>query len=62
MATTQGYAPVNGLKMCCEIRGKGKPLILLHGGAGTTHFTISSSPAMVSLVKAFFEESASVVG
>jgi len=36
MATTQGYAPVNGLKMYYEVRGKGKPLILIHGGAGTT--------------------------
>jgi len=36
MATTQGYAPVNGLRMYYEIRGKGKPLILLHGGAGAT--------------------------
>ena len=26
-----GYAPVNGLKMYYEIRGKGEPLVLLHG-------------------------------
>jgi pimeloyl-ACP methyl ester carboxylesterase len=36
MATTQGYAPVNGLKMYYEVHGKGKPLVLLHGGAGAT--------------------------
>ncbi|MDP4237459.1 MAG: alpha/beta hydrolase [Bacteroidota bacterium] len=29
-----GYALVNGLKMYYEIYGKGKPLILLHGGLG----------------------------
>ena len=26
-----GYAPVNGLKMYYEIRGKGEPVVLLHG-------------------------------
>lgn len=30
------YAEVNGLKMYYEIHGKGKPLVLLHGGAGST--------------------------
>jgi len=29
--TTNGYAPVNGLKVYYEVYGKGKPLILLHG-------------------------------
>ncbi len=29
-----GYAPVNGLKMYYEVRGRGRPLVLLHGGAG----------------------------
>jgi pimeloyl-ACP methyl ester carboxylesterase len=29
-----GYAPVNGLKMYYEVRGGGRPLVLLHGGAG----------------------------
>ncbi len=33
---TQGqYAPVNGLELYYEVRGSGKPLILLHGGFGT---------------------------
>jgi len=27
-----GYAPVNGLQLYYEIRGSGKPLVLLHGG------------------------------
>jgi len=34
-----GYAPVNGLKMYFESRGKGAPLILVHGGVvGITMF------------------------
>jgi pimeloyl-ACP methyl ester carboxylesterase len=31
-----GYAPVNGLKVYYEIHGTGEPLILLHGGLGST--------------------------
>ena len=31
-----GYAPVNGLEMYYEIHGSGEPLILLHGGLGST--------------------------
>lgn len=31
MASSQGYAPVNGLSMYYEIHGSGRPLILLHG-------------------------------
>ena len=31
-----GYAPVNGLQMYYESHGSGQPLILLHGGAGST--------------------------
>lgn len=34
--TTSGYAPVNGLNMYYEIHGAGRPLILLHGGFGST--------------------------
>jgi pimeloyl-ACP methyl ester carboxylesterase len=30
------YANVNDLKMYYEIHGTGKPLILIHGGAGST--------------------------
>jgi pimeloyl-ACP methyl ester carboxylesterase len=34
-----GYAPVDGLKLYYEIRGRGQPLILLHGGVvGITMF------------------------
>ncbi len=34
VATTSGYAPVNGLKLYYEVRGTGTPLVLLHGGLG----------------------------
>ena len=40
MATTQGYVPVNGLKMYYEVHGSGKPLVLLHGGAGATQMYV----------------------
>ena len=35
-AVKTGYAPVNGLKLYYEIHGSGEPLILLHGGVGST--------------------------
>jgi pimeloyl-ACP methyl ester carboxylesterase len=31
-----GYAPVDGLKMYYELHGTGEPLILLHGGLGSS--------------------------
>lgn len=31
-----GYAPVNGMKMYYEVRGRGKPLVVLHGAVGAT--------------------------
>ncbi|MGH3397897.1 MAG: alpha/beta fold hydrolase [Streptosporangiaceae bacterium] len=33
------YAPVNGLDLYFEIRGRGKPLVLLHGGLQTIDLT-----------------------
>ena len=33
------YAPVNGLDLYYEIRGRGKPLVLLHGGVHTIDLT-----------------------
>jgi len=33
------YAPVNGLDLYYEIRGSGKPLVLLHGGVHTIDLT-----------------------
>ena len=35
-AAKSGYAPVNGLKLYYEIHGSGQPLVLLHGGLGST--------------------------
>jgi pimeloyl-ACP methyl ester carboxylesterase len=35
MEFKNGYADVNGLKMYYEIHGKGKPLVLIHGGGST---------------------------
>jgi len=35
-AVKTGFAPVNGLKMYYEIYGAGEPLVLLHGGVGST--------------------------
>lgn len=32
---TNGYSEVNGLKMYYEIYGKGKPIVLIHGGGST---------------------------
>ncbi|HUH99827.1 MAG TPA: alpha/beta hydrolase, partial [Nitrososphaerales archaeon] len=34
MSHDRGYAQVNGLKMYYEVHGRGKPLLLIHGGAG----------------------------
>lgn len=34
-----GYAPVNGLRMYYEVRGRGEPVVLLHGA----FMTISNS-------------------
>lgn len=35
-AYLSGYAPVNGLNIYYEIHGSGDPLVLLHGGMGST--------------------------
>jgi len=48
-----GYAPVNGLNLYYEIHGAGEPLILLHGGLGST--------AMVGELVPFFARSRQVI-
>jgi pimeloyl-ACP methyl ester carboxylesterase len=34
-----GFAPVNGIKMFYQVYGKGKPLVLVHGGGSTIETT-----------------------
>lgn len=43
-----GYAQVNGLKMYYEVRGTGQPLILLHGGVGSTGMFSEIMPGLAS--------------
>jgi pimeloyl-ACP methyl ester carboxylesterase len=38
------YAEINGIRMYYELRGKGSPLLLLHGGAGSGLQFISQIP------------------
>jgi len=47
-ALKTGYAPVNGLKMYYEIHGTGEPLILLHGGVGSTENFSEILPSLSS--------------
>lgn len=39
LITEHGYSEVNGIKMYYEIYGKGKPLVLIHGGGSTIETT-----------------------
>jgi pimeloyl-ACP methyl ester carboxylesterase len=41
-----GYAPVEGLKMYYEIHGTGQPLVLIHGGLGSTGMFDPILPAL----------------
>jgi len=41
-----GYAPVNGLSLYYEIHGAGTPLILLHGGLGSTESIANLTTAL----------------
>jgi pimeloyl-ACP methyl ester carboxylesterase len=43
-----GYAPVNGLELYYEIHGAGKPLILMHGGLGSTEMFGEIMPKLAS--------------
>ncbi len=41
-----GYAPVDGLKMYYEIQGTGEPMLLLHGGLGSTAMFADMIPSL----------------
>jgi len=43
---TPHYAPVNGINLYYEIYGAGEPLILIHGGFGTTTMFGDNLPAL----------------
>jgi pimeloyl-ACP methyl ester carboxylesterase len=43
-----GYAPVNGLQLYYEVYGEGKPLILIHGGFGTTQMFGENLPLLAA--------------
>ena len=40
------YAPVNGLNIYYEVHGRGKPLVMLHGGMGTVDMFAQLLPAL----------------
>jgi pimeloyl-ACP methyl ester carboxylesterase len=44
--TTGSYAPVNGLNLYYERHGAGQPLVLVHGGLGTTAMFADLLPAL----------------
>ena len=43
-----GYAPVNGLQLYYEIHGAGRPLIVLHGGLGSTELFVPNLAQLAS--------------
>jgi pimeloyl-ACP methyl ester carboxylesterase len=45
-ASDSGYAPVNGLDIYYETHGRGDPLVLLHGGMGSTATFERLAPAL----------------
>jgi pimeloyl-ACP methyl ester carboxylesterase len=45
-APKTGYAPVNGLKMYYEIHGTGEPVVVLHGGLGSTDMFVPNLAAL----------------
>jgi pimeloyl-ACP methyl ester carboxylesterase len=45
-ARKTGYAPVNGLQLYYEIHGTGDPLIVLHGGLGSTQINVPDIAAL----------------
>jgi pimeloyl-ACP methyl ester carboxylesterase len=45
------YADVNGIKLYYEVQGKGRPLILLHGGLGAIEMFGPNLPALAKVRK-----------
>ena len=45
-AIKTGYAPINGLQLYHEIHGSGDPLIVLHGGLGSTQTNVPDLAAL----------------
>jgi pimeloyl-ACP methyl ester carboxylesterase len=43
-----GYASINGLRLYYEIHGTGEPLVLLHGGLGSTEMFGPNLPALAA--------------
>jgi pimeloyl-ACP methyl ester carboxylesterase len=48
VAARSSYASVNGLRIYYEVHGRGRPLILLHGGLGSTELLGGVLPALAS--------------
>ena len=48
MKTQSGYAAVNGINMYYEIHGKGKPIVLIHGGGSTIQSTFGKILPMLA--------------
>src|ERR1700749_3056598 len=44
--TDSGYAPVNGIRIWYAEFGKGKPVILLHGGVGNSNYWGNQVPVL----------------
>jgi hypothetical protein len=49
MQTKSGHADVNGISYYYEIRGRGEPLLLLHGGLGSIDMFAPILPVPSSL-------------
>ncbi|GGL98122.1 MULTISPECIES: alpha/beta fold hydrolase [Micromonospora] len=43
-----GYAQVNGVRLYYEVSGSGRPLVLLHGGFGSTESFAALRPALLA--------------
>lgn len=48
MPPVSGYAPVNGVNLWYETHGQGRPLVLLHGGLGSTGMFAAILPLLAA--------------